>query len=69
MLITGAVTLEEAIHNITRIGCLLGQRTGTYTNGTTRHLSQRWSVSLWKGNAILWLTRLLTVSSWIDGKI
>ena len=54
---------EEAIHNITRIGRLLGQRSGTSTNDTTRHLFQCLSVSLWRGNAILWLSRLPTVSA------
>ena len=59
---------EKAILNITRIGRLLGQRTGTPTIDTTRHLL-RLFVSLWKRNTILWLTRFPTVSAWIDGKI
>ena len=60
---------EEAIRNITRIGHLLGQRTGISTDNTIRHLFQRLSVSLWRGNATLWLNRLPAVSAWIDGNI
>ena len=60
---------EEAVYNIVRIGRLLGQRSGSPPADTTRHLFQRLSVSLWRGNATLWLSRLPTVSAWVDGNI
>lgn len=42
---------DEAAHNITRIGRLLGQRSGSPPAETTSHLFQRLSISLWRGNA------------------
>jgi hypothetical protein len=46
---------DEAAHNISRIGRLLGQRSGAPPATTTRHLFQRLSISLWKGNASMWV--------------
>ena len=60
---------EEATHTICRIGRLLGQRTSTPPAETTRHLFQRLSVTLWKGNTTLWQQRLPTHSHWVDGAI
>ena len=60
---------EEAALTISRIGHLLGQRTGSPPGETTRHLFQRLSVALWRGNATLWLNRLPTYSPWVDGII
>ena len=60
---------EEAAFTISRIGRLLGQRTGSSPGETTRHLFQRLSVALWRGNATLWLNRLPTHSPWVDGII
>lgn len=60
---------EEATHTISRIGQLLGQRTSNPPAETTRHLFQRLSVTLWRGNATLWQQRLPTHSPWVDGAI
>ena len=60
---------EEAALTISRIGRLLGQRTGSSPGETTRHLFQRLSVALWRGNATLWLNCLPTHSPWVDGII
>ena len=58
---------EEAVHNISRIGRLLGLRTGAPPSVTTRHLFQRLAISLWKGNATMWSQRLPTLPAWVDG--
>ncbi len=58
---------EEASLIICRIGRLLGQRLGSPPAETTRHLFQRLSITLWRGNASLWLQRLATHSLWVDG--
>ena len=62
---------EEAIHNITRSGHILGQLTctGTSADNTIWHRFQRLFASLWRRNAILCLTRIPAVSAWIDVKI
>ena len=57
---------EEAVHQITKIGRLMGQRLGTPPGEATRHLFQRLSIVLWKGNAVLWARRLPPQSGWID---
>ena len=58
---------EEAIANIKKIGRLLGQRTGSPPGDSIRHLFQRLSISLWRGNAIMWGSRLPIHSAWVDG--
>ena len=60
---------EEAVHTIGRIGRLLGQRSGVPPAESTRHLFQRLSVCLWRGNATMWLERLPSHSAWVDGII
>ena len=45
---------EEAVHNISRIGRLLGLWTGAPPSVSTCHLFQRLAISLWKGNATMW---------------
>ena len=57
---------ELAAKSISRIGRLLGQRLGISPSITTRQLFQRCSVSLWRGNAALWLHRFPPISSYID---
>ena len=42
---------DEAIHTIASIGCLKGQRLGIPLSESIRHLFQRLTISLWKGNA------------------
>ena len=64
-----AETLGGWSEEAARIGRLLGQRSGSPPADTTRHLFQRLSVSLWRGNATLWLSRLPAVSAWVDGNI
>ena len=57
---------ELAVRSISRIGHLLGQRLGISPSITSHHLFQRCSVSLWRGNAALWLHRFPPISSYID---
>ena len=58
---------EEAICSISRIGRLMGQRSGSPPAEATRHLFQRLAITLWRGNASLWLHRLPTHSAQIVG--
>ena len=60
---------EDAIHTIRAIGRLQGQRLGIPPAESTRHLFQRLAISLWKGNASLWLRRLPFSSAAVDGII
>ena len=46
---------EGAVHTIRDIGKLQGLRLGISPAECTRHLFQRLAISLWKGNASLWL--------------
>ena len=55
---------EKAYETIARIGHLLGQRMGSPPRDSTRHLFQRLSIILWRGNANQWL-HLPTLSPWI----
>ena len=55
---------DEAAHNISRIGRFLGQRSGAPPATTTHHLFQRLSISLWKGNASMWIQRLPSLPGW-----
>ena len=48
---------EATTTSLSRIGRLLGQRLGVSPADSIRHLFQRCSVSLWRGNAALWLHR------------
>ena len=58
---------EEAALTISEIGRLQGQRLGILLSETTRHLFQRCSISLWRGNATLWIRRMPTRSPSFDG--
>ena len=60
---------EETSCTIGRIGRLLGQRSGSPPAETIHHLFQRLAVTLWQGNASLWLQRLPTHPPWVDGNI
>ena len=60
---------EEARRTISKIGQLMGQRLGSPPAETIRHLYQRLSISLWKGNATLWARRIPSPSAWVDGNI
>ena len=58
---------EEAALTISEIGRLQGQRLGIPPSETTHHLFHRFSISLWKGNATLWIRRMPTRSPSVDG--
>ena len=58
---------KGAADTLSSIGRLLGQRLGSPPAETTRHLFQRCSISLWRGNATLWLRRLPVHPPTIDG--
>ena len=45
---------EEAVHNISKIGCLLGLRTGAPPLVSTHHLFQRLAISLCRSNTTMW---------------
>ena len=51
---------DLAAKTLSSIGRLLGQRLGIPPSETTRHLFQRCAISLWRGNATLWLHRCPT---------
>ena len=58
---------ELAIDTIKSIGRLQGQRLGIPPPDSTRHLFQRLAISLWKGNATLWIRRQPTRPAAVDG--
>ena len=60
---------ELAAETLRRVGRLLGQRLGISPSITTRHLFQRCSVSLWRGNAALWLHRFPPIPPIVDSII
>ena len=57
---------QEAINTIKDIGRIQGHRLGIPPSESTRHLFQRLSISLWKGNSSLWIRRQPTVSPAVD---
>ena len=60
---------QEAINTVKDIGCIQGHRLGISPSESTRHLFQKLSISLWKGNASLWIRRQLSISPVVDGLI
>ena len=58
---------EVAIDTIRSIGRLQGQRLGIPPPDSTRHLFQCLAISLWKGNATLWIRRQPTRPAAVDG--
>ncbi len=60
---------QEATRTIVRIGRLQGQRLGNPPADSIRHLFQRLAISLWRGNASLWIRRQTTRSATVDGLI
>ena len=58
-----------AAETIANIGRLLGQRLGLPPHESTRHLFQRLSISLWRGNAALWIHRSLAPAPQLDGVV
>ena len=59
----------DAIQTIKRIGRQQGQRRGIHPGECSRHLFQRLAVALWRGNATMWIHRLPTCASTVDGLI
>ena len=60
---------ELASKTISNIGRHLGQRLGVPPSDSIKHLFQKCSVALWRGNASLWLHRFPSVSPHIDSVI
>ena len=58
---------ERAADTLLSIGRLLGQRLGIPPSETTHHLFQRCAISLWRGNATLWICQLPVRPPTIDG--
>ena len=52
---------------ISAIGLHLAQRVGASSAITRRHLYQKCSISLWRGNAALWLHQVNTIPPGVDG--
>ena len=53
---------DLAVKTLSSIGRLLGQRLGILPSDSVRHLFQQCAISLWRGNASLWLHRFPTIS-------
>ena len=60
---------EEAINTICSFGWLLSHRSDTTTGKSTQHLFQRLAITLWKGNANLWISRLPVLPPEVDGLV
>ena len=60
---------QLAIETIKSIGRLQGQRLGNPPADSTRHLFQRISISLWKGNVSLWIRRQPVAPTRVDGLV
>ncbi len=60
---------QEDTQTIVCISRLQGQRLGIPPANSTRHLFQRLAISLWRGNASLWIRRQSTRSATVDGDL
>ena len=60
---------DLAVKTLSSIGRFLGQWLGILPSDSVRHLFQRCAISLWMGNASLWLHRYPTISPHIDSII
>ena len=58
---------SSTVCNLSYLGRLIGQRLGISPSDSTRHLFQRCDLSLWRGNAALWIRRLPTFVLSVDG--
>ena len=58
---------DEASDTIANIGRLLGQSLGIPPSESTRHLFQECAISLWRGNATLWIRRCYVRPPSVDG--
>ena len=55
------------VDTLASLGRLLGQRLGVNTSDSVPHLLQRCSISVWRGNAALWLRRSPVFAPSVDG--
>ena len=60
---------DKAIHTITSIGRLQGQRLAIPLSESIQHLFQRLAISLWKDSATLWIRRQPVHPANVDGLI
>ena len=58
-----------AVDTLACLGRLLGQRLGIPPADSTRHLFQKCAISLWRGNAALWIRRIPSLAPSMDGVI
>uniref|UniRef100_A0A1X7UQ21 Uncharacterized protein n=1 Tax=Amphimedon queenslandica TaxID=400682 RepID=A0A1X7UQ21_AMPQE len=58
---------EDAISLIREVGQLQAHQLGQLPSSITGHLFQRLAVSLWRGNASMWASRLPSVPHLVDG--
>ena len=58
---------SSAVCNLAYLRRLVGQRLGIPPSDSTRHLFQRCAISLWRGNAALWIRHLPTLAPSVDG--
>ena len=58
---------QQAVDTLSSIGRFVGQRLGIPPSESTRHLFQRCSISLWRGNATLWVHRRPPRHPSVDG--
>ena len=68
-LVVGALGFwgKEALATIKSLGCLQALRLGLDPNESTKHLFQKLSVALWRGNSHLWVTRFPIPPPQVDG--
>ena len=57
----------SSVSTLACLGRLLGQRLGIPPAEYIRHLFQRCTISLWRGNAALWIQRIPTLAPFVDG--
>ena len=58
---------RDLIETVKSLWRLQAQRLGSEPAKATRHLAQKVSISLWRGNAALWTARQPSVPSVVDG--
>ena len=60
---------QEMLVTVNRISRLQAQRLNRSRGDSFRHLAQRLSVTLWRGNAWMWTSRLPVVPAHVDGSV
>ena len=61
--------ISVALSFIRQVAKLQALRLGQQPALSISHLFQRLSVSLWKGNALLWVSRVPVVPPVVDGRV